>query len=129
MSRTVEEHEAKYHATNLSPIKPKYKVEDWVVAPYSNLPYKNIHVNGNQLIFKDGTSINMADVRPATAEDYKKEFDGVKVWMERHGGNAYEYCQYKDGYIRDGVRLYSWQVQKNEAAGIMFMPEEYWKEK
>lgn len=69
-------------------------------------------------------------IRPATREDFMVEFNGVKVWMEKHGYGRLIGCMQRIGSaVIKKVVLDILQADIYKRGGVMFMPEEFWKEK
>lgn len=96
---------------------PKYKVGDWVVENYSNAkPYQI-----------GETKYTDRQLRLATREDFMVEFGGVKVWMQHYDNGNTLLIAEKDGKKVYCIRLYDWQVTAYRAAGVMEMPEQFWK--
>lgn len=123
-------------AANTKP-KPKYKVGDYVVV-LSGSAHKQIgrveSVGEWHTGFSYGYTLNKTrgdmgsyyhepDLRPATREDFMMEFCGVKVWMEKRG--AYTVLVYHNGTDY----LDAFKAAIYHAAGVMDMPEQFWKEK
>ncbi len=109
---------------------PKYKVGDWVV-PSIGKP-EQIKRIGRYLVDLTTQGSDILGIRPATREDFMVEFGGVKVWMEEHQESAQfrfrvyhedtETTEYGNGFFGTPP----WEVEVYKAAGVMFMPKEFW---
>lgn len=77
--------------------------------------------NGKPVRLNTVEVVDTAHFRPATAEDFKVTFKGVKVWMEKHTNGIMGRMR-GTGY-GGGWTLNDWEVDIWKAAGVMFMPE------
>lgn len=104
---------------------PRYDVGKWVVPPNGE-PFKVVRYDRRYYWANKEDGWLESSLRPAVREDFMVTFGGVKVWMIRKNGVVEEFRERSDGFI-SWEQLLPWQVERNCAAGILPMPEEFWK--
>ena len=104
---------------------PRYDVGKWVVPPNGE-PFKVVRYDRRYYWANKEDGWIESSLRPAVREDFMVTFGGVKVWMIRKNGVVEEFRERSDGFI-SWEQLLPWQVERNCAAGILPMPEEFWK--
>jgi hypothetical protein len=133
---TDSESACEYWILTREPAKPtqRYEVGDWVVLAGKPFQIQKALPIGKTWLYCDGNSewYCEVDLHAATREDFMVEIktkrcDVVRVWMENNNGETMGRVR-GDAY-GGGWTLSEWEYNIWGMAGIMFMPERFWKEK
>lgn len=109
--------------------EPKFREKQWVSIIDDTRPFHfqilRVRYNLNRFEYQAEYNSWVSEhiLRPTKPIDFAKEFNGVKVWMEKHNGVTYEY-RYGTGYDGNSSRLNPWEIERNLAAGIPVVPKE-----
>lgn len=91
---------------------PKYDVGQWVaLGGYKPVQITRVEWDGDNFFYyiEKNRAFTESHLRPATREDFMKEFGGVKVWMEKHDDERMR--EYFDGNSGSCFRwIDEWQI-------------------